>query len=254
MNPILAHFKGEEEFVKRMMAIIEQVENLQSYYLTEFLSPFHQSILVSLVGRVEGIKVEFEGSIENAEMKRGYICPDYFEVSKKDYDILMYRIHYPAKFEKIKHSDILGALMSLGIKRERFGDIVVGEKIYLVCDTQVGKILEYELTSIRHAKVRLIQSVDVVSNRIEYITRTFFIKSYRIDVILSSFYKLSRSEVNKYIQAGFVKVNHKEVVENNFLCNNNDVISFKRHGRVKLVDLERTTKQGNHVVEGYFYK
>lgn len=254
MNPVLVHFKGEEEFVKRMMAIIDQVASKQNYYLTDFLSPFHQSILLSLIGRVEGVKVEFDGCIENAEMKRAYICPDYFEVTKEDFNIVTYRIQYPAKFEKIKHSDILGALMSLGIKRERFGDIVVGENVYLVCDTQVGQLLGYELTSIRHAKVRLVLSDDVVTNNIEYHTRTFFIKSYRLDVVLSSFYKLSRSEVNKYIQAGFVKVNHKEVVENNFLCNNNDVISFKRHGRVKLVDLDRTTKQGNHVVEGYFYK
>ena len=32
------------------------------------------------------------------------------------------------------------------------------------------------------------------------------------------------------------------------------MISFKRHGRVKIIDEQRQTRQGNFVVTGYFYK
>ena len=46
----------------------------------------------------------------------------------------------------------------------------------------------------------------------------------------------------------------KEVEEINYLCNNSDIISLRRHGRVKFVDTKRRTKQDNYVVEGYFYK
>ena len=76
----------------------------------------------------------------------------------------------------------------------------------------------------------------------------------RLDKIVSTMFKVSRQVASESIRSGFVKVNHKEVEEVSFLCHNNDMISFKRHGRVKIVDEERTTKQGNFVVKGYFYK
>lgn len=76
----------------------------------------------------------------------------------------------------------------------------------------------------------------------------------RLDRLVATLYKVSRQQANTAIRSGFVKVNHKLVEEVNFLCHNNDMISFKRHGRVKIVDEKRFTKQGNSVVTGYFYK
>ena len=251
---IMIHFKGEEEFVRRYLDIFDQVERQYRPYLSEFLSPYHQSIILSLIGRYPDLKVFFDGGIENAESKRCIIAPDYFEITKEDFMIDVFEVRYLSKFEKLKHSDVLGALMSIGLKRERFGDIVILEDAYFACNQKVSSLVMMELTSVRKAKVKLSRVDHPIQAHIDYVTRTFFVKSYRLDVLLAAFYHLSRSEVNRYIQAGFVKVNHKEVVEKHFLCNNNDVISFKHHGRVKLVDTHRTTRQGNYVVEGYFYK
>lgn len=72
--------------------------------------------------------------------------------------------------------------------------------------------------------------------------------------IVSSIYNLPRSKAVNYIRSGFVKVNHKEVEEISYLCNNSDIISLRRYGRVKIVDTKRVTKQNNYVIEGYFYK
>ena len=254
MDNIIVHFKGEEEFVKRMLSIIDHVSVQQTFYLSGFLSPYHQSIVKALIGRNSDLKAEFYGGIENAEMQRCLIAPSYFSLNLEDYEICVFEVLYPSKFETLKHSDILGALMALGVKRELFGDIVIHEGIYFACDKQVSRLLEMDFKSAGRAKVHLKETDQTITSQIDYQIKTFFVRSFRLDVLLATFYRLSRNEVNRYIQAGFVKVNHKEVVENNFLCNNNDVISFKRHGRVKLVDSMRLTKQGNHVVEGYFYK
>ena len=79
--------------------------------------------------------------------------------------------------------------------------------------------------------------------------------SFRLDKIVSSFYKLPRSKAVSYIQSGFVKVNHKEVEEINYLCNNSDIISLRRHGRVKFIDTKK--EKLNKIImslKGYFYK
>lgn len=254
MDSLLVHFKGEEDFVKRYLDILNEVDRYQSLHLTEFLNPRQQTILQSLIGRFDGLKLVFDGGIVNSESKRCIIVPEYYEIETSDFQIRLFKVQYSSKFEKLKHSDILGALMSLKIKRERFGDIVINDQAYFVCDEKIAPLIMQELQSIRKTKVKLVSSDEVIENKIEYTIRSFFVASFRLDVLLSAFYHLSRSEINRYIQAGFVKVNHKEVVEKQFLCNNMDVLSFKHHGRVKIVDTGRITKQGNHVVEGYFYK
>lgn len=254
MDNLYIHFKGEEEFVKRIVEALQKVDDYQTIYLTEFLTPYHQRIVKSLVGNSDHLQIVFEGGITNSEMKRCIIAPSYFEITKEDFNIIVYEVKYAAKFSTLKHSDVLGALMSKGIKRERFGDIVINNGIYFACDQAIAHLLSNELDSIKKAGVRLEVCKNEVEVKVEYMVKTFFVSSFRLDNLLSSLYHLSRSEVNRYIQAGFVKVNHKEVVENKFLCNNNDVISFKKHGRVMIKFLDRTTKQGNHVIEGYFYK
>ena len=47
-------------------------------------------------------------------------------------------------------------------------------------------------------------------------------------------------------------INNKQKI--NYLCNNKDIISFKKHGRVMFVDCNKQTRSDNYVVEGYFYK
>lgn len=255
MENIYIHFKGEEDFVKKILSLINKVDEYQTMHLTEFLTPYHQTIVQSLVAREETLSLSFDGGIVNGEMKRALIYPSYFKIEQSDFKINVFKIKYATKFTTLKHSDVLGALMSKGLKRERFGDIVINQnEIYFACDKYISNMLENELTNIKKTSVALQKTDEIVYANIEYTSKTFFITSYRLDVVLAAFYKLSRSEVNRYIKTGFVKVNHKEVVENNFLCHNKDVISFKKHGRVMLVTSDRTTRQGNHVVEGYFYK
>ena len=77
--------------------------------------------------------------------------------------------------------------------------------------------------------------------------------NFPIGVILESF-KLSRSEASQYIQGNFVKVNYKEVVQTNYLCHNMDIISLRRYGRIKLIDLNKINRKQKHVIEVWFYK
>ena len=67
-------------------------------------------------------------------------------------------------------------------------------------------------------------------------------------------FKVSRQVASEAIRAGNCKVNYKVVEEVSFLCHNNDMISLKHYGRVKISIENRQTKQGNEVVIGYFYK
>lgn len=249
------HFKGEEVFVKKVLEYIDQATYKQRCICTKFLNPYHRSIIKSIIGNNEELVVLEEGGITDCENKKVIIAPSFYQIEKEEFNITLVKIGYAKHFDTLKHQDILGALMSLGVKRELFGDIVEdNDDFYVAMDTKVYEYVKDTLSKIKRSKVYLSSSDKIVKNKQEYVTRSFIVSSLRLDKVVASFYKVARNKAVEYIQSGFVKVNHKEVVEIHYLCNNRDIISLKRHGRVVFMNTGRITKSNNYVVEGYFYK
>lgn len=252
---MLEHFKGEEVFVKKVLDFKDQAEYKQRLILTPFYNPYYQSIVRNVIGHSQDIQVLQQGGFLNSESQRMIIAPSYYEIENDDFSIVVVKIIYAKNFEKISHRDILGALMSLGVKRELFGDIVEKDGDYYVAlDKNIYEYLKDHLTSIKRSKVKFVVCDEMIEVQNQYQIRQFIVSSFRLDKIISSFYKISRQKAADFIRAGHVKVNHKPVEQINYLCNNRDIISFKGHGRVMFVDCQRQTRSDNHVVEGYFYK
>lgn len=249
------HFKGEEVFVKKVLEYVDQAIYRQRCICTKFLNPYHRSIVKSIVGNNEELVVLEEGLIEGSESKKVIIAPSFYQIRKEDFSIVLVKIGYAKHFDTLQHKDVLGALMSLGVKRELFGDIVEHQDdFYLAIDEAMYPFVKENITKIKRSKVHISRSDEIVSNVQEYAIKSFIVSSVRLDKVVASFYKIPRNKAVEYIQSGFVKVNHKEVVEIHYLCNNKDIISLKRHGRVLFMNTGRITKSDNYVVEGYFYK
>ncbi len=250
---MLEHFKGDEIFVKKIIDYKNQALDHQKMILTPFLNPHEQDIVYKIVGTQDLTVNRFGGFLE-AENQRMIICPDFYEINKDDYQIKVVEVVYNQQFGKLQHKDVLGALMNLGIKREVIGDIYDGHHIYFTCTNQTYLYIVDHLKQIKKSKVHLKAIDEIITIEHQYTTKTFFLSSLRLDKVVSTMFKVSRQSASEAIRAGIVKVNHKDVEEVSFLCHNNDIISFARHGRVKLVDEKKTTKQGNFVVSGCFYK
>lgn len=249
------HFKGEEVFVYIVLDYLDQVQYKQRLILTQFLDPYHQSIVKSVIGHQDEVQVLENGGFIHSESQRMIIAPYFYEIEKEDFEIVVCKIIYAKNFEKLTHRDILGALMSIGIKRELFGDIVEKDKdFYLAVDQHIYEYLKDHLSMIKRSKVKFVEWDEEIEVKNDYLVKSFIVSSFRLDKIISSFYKISRQKAAEFIRAGHVKVNHKPVEQINYLCNNKDIISFKKHGRVMFVDCNKQTRSDNYVVEGYFYK
>lgn len=250
---ILEHFKGDEVFVKKILDYQNQAIDHQKMILTPFFNPHEQDVVYKVIG-THDLQVKTYGGLLNAENQRMMICPDFYEIVDDDFQIVVVEVLYQSQFGRLQHKDVLGALMNLGIKRECIGDIYDDEHIYFACTSQTFPYIQTHLNQIKKSKVKLRKIDDQIEIIRQFTTKTFFLSSMRLDKVISAMFKVSRQVASDSIHAGFVKVNHKEVEEVSFLCHNNDIISFKRHGRVKIADEERKTKQGNFVIKGYFYK
>lgn len=246
------HYKGDEIFVKKILDYKNQAEYNQRMILTPFYNPHEQDIVHKVIGN--HLLVQSSGGIENSESQRMIICPDFYEICKEDFEISVVEIVYNPQFGKLKHKDVLGALMNLGIKRECIGDIYDKERLIFCCTNQSFPYIRDNLKQIKRSKVNLKLIDENIEIKREFISKVFFVSSMRLDKLIAAFYKISRQEASLAIRSGSVKVNHKVIEEVDYLCHNNDVISFKKHGRVQIRDENKQSKQGNYVITGLFYK
>ncbi|MCR4740760.1 MAG: RNA-binding protein [Lachnospiraceae bacterium] len=135
--------------------------------------------------------------------------------------------------DDLDHRDFLGALMSLGIKREMLGDIFVkGNEACVFCKDSLADFISENLTRIKHTTVTANVTDDV--NDItgpELEDKIIQVSSVRIDAVISRVYNLSRQEALMLFPGGLVYLNGRQCTENARLLKAEDVVSVRGKGR-----------------------
>ncbi|MDN4523497.1 RNA-binding protein [Fictibacillus fluitans] len=244
---IYQHFRKEEySFIDQVMQWKDEAEERYSVKLTDFLDPREQDIAQSIIGKDSEASLSFWGGSSFSERKRALIYPSYFQPEPKDFEVSILEVRYPAKFVSIEHRDVLGSLMNLGIKREKFGDILQnGERLQFVAAEEISDYLLLNVDRIGKAGVKLerVAESDLIESTESYEIREGTVSSLRLDVVLSEIYNLSRSKVNPLIQSAKVKVNWRVTEEVSFPVEAGDYLSVRGFGRSKLMAIEGKTKK-----------
>lgn len=245
MSSIYQHFRPDEkEFVDAALQWKQTVEDQYTAKRTDFLDPRQQHIVESIIGQNDEIILSFYP--ENSERKRALLYPPYFQPEEEDFGIRLFEIQYPSKFVTIEHRQVLGTLMSLGLKRDKFGDILTGEDtIQLMLADEIADYVLMELTQIGKAKISLkdIPRSERLESREEWQEKTTTVSSMRLDVILAAIYNDSRQKAQTLIKSGHVKVNWKSVENPSFEVEASDVLSARGYGRSKVLSVEGRTKR-----------
>lgn len=244
---IYQHFRPEERnFIDQVLNWKEYVEQTYSPKLTDFLDPREQQIVKMIVGGQADMKWAFFGGSDHSERKRAFLFPDYHQLEEDDFKITLFEIHYPQKFISLMHPQVLGSLMSLGLRREKFGDIVLlGDRVQFFCAEEVGSYVRLELQSVGRTKVELIQKplTEGLIQEDLWSEQTDTISSLRLDTVVASIFKLSRQKSQALIDAGLVKVNWTSIENTSFECGAGDTISVRGYGRGKIFSIEGKTKK-----------
>lgn len=248
MKHIFQHFrKDEEPFIEKVVGWKKEVEDQYAPKLTPFLDPRERYIIQSIIGHNDSIKVFSEGAFENSERQRIIICPSYFNPTYHDFEICVYSLRYPSKFIQLSHRDILGALLSLGIDRNHFGDIRIEDaNIQFACTKEMLMYIQTNLTHVGKAKVHL----DEIIHREEFILptehwkeKTISVSSMRLDAVLSNSVNIPRQKSQQLIRGGKVKVNFAITEDVQLELEEGDMISCRGFGRLKILSVEGQTKK-----------
>lgn len=212
---------------------------------SDFLTVAEQSALLSM--RLP-CGIMLEGGYEAAERRLAcfgseedcgyeaapdYVCVKIEPVSQKFADTLT-------------HRDFFGAVMSLGLRREVLGDIVVFANCgYLFCKEDVSGYICESLDSVRRTAVKCSA---VASLPVESVTppdiSEIIIASERLDALVAAVYGFSRSVSKELIEQGRVSVNSVVTVGADAQLVQGDVVSVRGSGRFIFEGILRQTKKG----------
>jgi RNA-binding protein YlmH len=246
---IYDHFHPDEKaFVDRAEEWIARSAQQHELKRTDFLDPRQAQILTILANRNPDVIVRLEGGYEQAERKRAIIGPDYRILDDEPVGISVLAVNGPGQaLLELDHGDFLGALLGLGIKRDRIGDIHVHEHFcHIIVMDEIADYLNIHLRQVHRMNVLTdiipLSELQTVVPKLEEMSLS--VASMRLDGIASDAYRISRSKIVDPIRAGRCRVNWKSEEDPSELLREGDVVSIKGLGRFKVLEVDGMTKKG----------
>lgn len=238
------------ELKNKMFKVIDKANSSEKNYdvrYTEFLNPYEIRNAVAILNSNSNIKYTIDGGYDQAERSMIYIYPFFMEYEDIEDSLRFIQIEGNFKFKNISHKDYLGALMNLGIKREKVGDIIIHENF---CQVVVSNdicdfiIMNLDKVSRNNVAVKEISKEDIIYNSPNYKEVSFTASSDRLDCVISGLYNISRQDSAKYINGEKVHVNYEKITSVSKVVRENTLISVRGKGRAIVSEIGDLTKKG----------
>ncbi|MCD9024415.1 RNA-binding protein [Cohnella silvisoli] len=246
---IYEHFHPDEKsFVDRASEWVERAADRHETKRTDFLDPRQAHILFTLANRNPDVQVRLDGGSEQAERKKAIVAPDYKTLEDEDMGIVVLDISSDdRRISELDHGDYLGALLGLGIKRDKIGDLHVSEEgCHALIAQEIGDFLIGHMKQAHRidviVSIRPLTALREVISKLE--EQVISVASMRLDGVASDVFRLSRTKIVAPIKAGRCRVSWKPVEDPSHPLKAGDVVSMKGFGRFKVLDVEGVSKSG----------
>ncbi|MGE6631319.1 RNA-binding protein [Bacillus sp. NPDC077027] len=247
MSDIYQHFrKDEQPFVDQVLGWKKIALDQYRMKLTDFLDPREQFITEAVIQHSDELKIHFFGGYDGAERKRAAIFPEYIEAGIEDFELTYFQVNYAKKFISIEHPQLLGSLMGIGLKRQKFGDLLFSEEaVQFICTNEVADFVRAQLTHVGRAAVSL-EEIDPTQVKPELRNTDIkedTISSLRLDAVCAAVSRQSRQKAQLLVKNGLVKVNWKVTEDPSFTIGEGDQLSVRGFGRFSLKTIDGKTKK-----------
>ncbi|MCY0870171.1 MAG: YlmH/Sll1252 family protein [Firmicutes bacterium] len=221
--------------------------------LTDFMSPAQRAGLESLAAKV-GTSVSMWGGYPEAERVRAIFAPDAdMGVERELFALGCVRVDLPSDDvgpgrQPLRHGDLLGATLALGVDRGRIGDLVFQDtRAYIFCTDPLVRFLESNLTQAGRYRIQPVaQDIsrlpDMAAPKIA--VTAIALMNLRLDACVSHAFGVARSEADEWIRRGQVSLNHVPCTHRDGRVAAGDVIAVRGRGRIKLLEITGTSRGG----------
>ena len=237
-------FKDSDEYIiSNLWNDIELAEEIEVPIFTkEFYPPNIWSFLEK--NNINGLKFICKGLNSYSEKKLVMIAPKDYDVSFMEFPLVYFKINGENKFRELLHKDFLGTIMSLGIKREIMGDLIVKNNICfgVIIDEKYG-IINKEITKIGNVPVKI---EEILQNEIpesEFKIENHLLSSLRIDSFVSAVTGLSRQKSVEEIEKGNVLLNYNLEKNKSTEIKEGYILTIKKYGKFKFYEIKGESKK-----------
>lgn len=253
---------SDEYFFEKLSDMTDKCLKYSSPVFSKFLDRKAQRLALEYFNARSNFLINFcFGGFPNSQRNVVGIFPlevyEYFaqdnEYFKTMFDISCFKIKFSG-FRDICHRDVLGSILSLGIKRENIGDIYVDKEnlsCYVSCKRSVADFLLTSLEYISRERVKVEEIPYTLMPEIvsEYIVITDTVSSMRLDSVLSVALKMSREKAKRLIDMKSVSVNHELCLKSDFQIEEFDTLSVRGFGRFEVASASDITRKGRIKIE-----
>ncbi|MGN1416489.1 MAG: RNA-binding protein [Oscillospiraceae bacterium] len=221
----------ERIFLAHVEDMISLCERDCSPKYTDFLDERRAMLARSLLEGRGYSDYRFFGGYEGAVRTQLCVYPEYFAPDDADYPIKAVRFSYRSQ-DKPTHSQFLGTIMSLQIKRGLVGDIIVseGHTDVLVCLEAADDVLSLSKIGRVGVKTALV-GFEGITRQDSFDELSRSVSSLRLDCVVSAATDLSRDKTSALIKAEGIDVNYSAVYSPSHILSEGDVFSVRGKGK-----------------------
>ncbi|MBC8572248.1 YlmH/Sll1252 family protein [Jingyaoa shaoxingensis] len=263
--------KDEVLFQRRVIDLANLADRRSMIMFSDFLNLNELNIYHSSKKELAFVTCRLFGGYETAERQMIAFIPDALSYDMEDTETKDGSLPYGWEFpfvcicirplhekytDKLTHRDFLGAILNIGIERNKIGDILLTDDgTYVFCHETMAELLCRELTHIRHTSVAAqITDLDSFSWQPVYETIHGTVASLRLDSLLSLAFGSSRSSLTSLVENGSIYVNGRLTTSNGYKLKNGDIISARGYGKFQFCSVLSETRKGRLSVEIKRYK
>lgn len=220
---------------------------------TGFLSPQERTAVEALLNACGHPRHLFFGGFPQAERTVCFFLPDWQEeenvLEGEDCPVRALRASFTGG--GLTHRDFLGAILGLGLDREKVGDLLVGQG---VCDIlvfrEIAPYLRQNLTEAGRAKLKVaeidLSEIAPPEKQVKVIHDT--VSSPRLDAVMAAGFAIGRSKAAGLISTGKVELNHRPCVKPDRTVNEGDTLTCRGLGKCVLKEVNGLSKKGRTIL------
>lgn len=236
--------------IRRLMDLSKKSYNNSCYTFSDFLSLAQISDFYSIVNESIFGGYTIFGGYEDAERamirfgseeELGYVMDFPIEVLKVEPLIKKFS-------DKLTHRDYLGAIMNLGITREKLGDIVMdGNDAYVIVEEQLSDYIIDNLTKVKHTSIIVKKSTsDNIKKNIKMVEKNIIAASCRIDGVIAKMVNVSREGAIELFRSKKVFLNGRLCENNSYQLKEGDIVTVRGFGKFIFEHISGTTRSGRY--------
>lgn len=186
--------------------------------------------------------VSSDGYFKDAE-RRMIAFNNVYEIP---FPFKMIKVTNSSKFSTPSHRDFLGALLALGIKRTKVGDLLVQDNCcyFPVCEEICDFVVDNLKSVGKSPCSATILPEDFIPPVVQFTEIIILVQSLRVDSVVSKIAKVSRDKAQKIIDEGKVLIDYNLAKSKSLEIQVGERITIRGFGKFILSDILGNSKSG----------